>query len=166
MPPAPSSRMMWYRGPNDWPTSSGPALLVRLARRAPGAADVAGAATVIASAGESDATVRASSSGTKRVTSSELSPAVTICVTSSAASCGPTKSLTLSVGTANRVTSSDEPAGDDGMGVGSGVSPRTVRASSARGQPHCGQRSTAGGTELPQDAQVVADCAPGQPPGL
>src|SRR5712691_10439660 len=23
MPPAPSSRMMWYRGPNDWPTPNG-----------------------------------------------------------------------------------------------------------------------------------------------
>src|SRR5712692_3862958 len=24
MPPAPSSRMIWYRGPNDWPTPNGP----------------------------------------------------------------------------------------------------------------------------------------------
>src|SRR5688572_33184982 len=98
MPPAPSSRMMWYRGPNDWPTSSGPALLVRLERRAVGAADVADAATVIASAVESDAAiVCASSAGTKCVTSSDA----------------PTKPLTSAEGIANRVASSDESAGDE-----------------------------------------------------
>src|SRR5688572_17639281 len=106
---------------------------------------------VIASAVESDAAiVCASSAGTKCVTSSDA----------------PTTPVTSAGGTANRVASSDESVGDEGGGVGSGVSGRTVSASSTCARPHCGQRSTAGGMGLPQNAHVVADCAARQPPGL
>src|SRR5688572_16305108 len=117
--------MMWYRGPNDWPTSSGPeSARSLLGRRGVGAVGVIGVATVIASASESETaaivSAPADESGGAAIVnaSSDEWGAATAIVTS--ASDGP-----------NRVRSSGEP-----VESGDGVWPGRVSVSSvAMGRP-------------------------------
>src|SRR5688572_5103534 len=139
MPPTPSIRMMWYRGPNDWPTSRGPvsAPSRRGRRGGPpfGAVGVIGVATVIAFASTSEpaATVSAPSdeSGTAIVRAA------------SGASSDPANAIVrASSGALNRVTSSAD-AGEP------------VDEVEGTGRPQCGQRSAVREMELLQWTQAA-----------